>query len=86
MPMNHFTMWSLLALMAVGAVGGALVHGGAVSAIRGAYPGDPAMRLALHQCGAMDSGFSRFSASDREACYRALLPAATDASSSAVVQ
>lgn len=85
MPMNYFTMWGLLALMAFGAVGGALIHGGAMSAIRGAYPGDPAMRLALQQCGAMDAGFSRFSASDREACYRALRPA-TDASSSGPVQ
>jgi hypothetical protein len=86
MPMSQFTMWGLLTLMAIGAVGGTLVHGGALSAIRGAYPNDPAQRLALHNCGAMDAGFSRFSANDRESCYRALLPAAADASSNGVVK
>ena len=86
MPMNYFTMWSLLTLMAIGAVGGALIHGNALGAIRAAYPSDPAQRYALRNCGAMDAGFSRFSASDREACYHVFLPAAADASSNGVVR
>ncbi len=86
MPTNYFTMWGLLTLMAFGAVGGALVHGDALGAIHRAYPADPARRQALHQCGAMDTGFSRFSASDRAACYRALLPAAADASSNGLTR
>lgn len=81
MPMNYFTMWGMLTLMAFGAVGGALAHGNVLGSIRSAYPSDPAQRYALQRCGEMDSGFSRFSAGDREACYRAVLPAATHASS-----
>ncbi len=86
MPMNYVTMWGMLALMVFGAVGGALIHGDALGAIQAAYPADPARRHALQDCGAMNTGFSRFSASDRESCYRALLPAAADASSNGVTK
>jgi hypothetical protein len=85
MPMNYFTMWSLLTLMALGAVGGALIHGNALGAIRAAYPSDLVQRHALRNCGAMDAGFSRFSQSDREACYHVFLHAA-DASSNGVTK
>ncbi|HXP05927.1 MAG TPA: hypothetical protein VN808_17545 [Stellaceae bacterium] len=81
MPMNYFTMWGMLTLMAFGAVGGALVHGNVLGSIRDAYPSDSTQRYALQRCGEMDSAFSRFSAGDREACYRAVLPATAHASS-----
>jgi hypothetical protein len=81
MPMNYFTMWGMLILMAFGAVGGALVHGNVWGSIRDAYPSDPGQRHALQRCGEMDAQFSRFSAGDRDACYRAVLPASARASS-----
>jgi hypothetical protein len=84
MPMNYFTMWGMLTLMAFGAVGGALIHGNALGSIRAAYPANPAQRYALQHCGEMDAGFSRFSAGDREACYRAVFPTAAHASSNPV--
>ena len=86
MPMNYVTMWGMLILMAFGAVGGALIHGDLLGSIRGAYPSDPLQRHALQRCGEMDSGFSRFSAGDRNACYHAVLPAAADVSSTAAVK
>jgi len=86
MPMNYFSMWGMLTLMAFGAISGALIHGNVIhgnvlGSIRAAYPADPGQRYALQQCGEMDAGFSRFSAGSREACYRAVLPAAAHASS-----
>jgi hypothetical protein len=86
MPMNYFTMWGMLILMAFGAVGGALWHGNLLGSIRDAYPSDPARRYALQRCGAMDTGFSRFSAGDRETCYRAALPTAAHVSSNTAVK
>jgi hypothetical protein len=86
MPMNYFTMWGMLILMAFGAVGGALIHGNLLGSIRGAYPSDSAQRYALQHCGEMDSNFSRFSAGDRDSCYRAVLPAAAHVSSNAAVK
>ena len=81
MPMNYFTMWGMLILMAFGAVGGSLFHGNVLGSVGDAYPSDPAQRDALQRCGEMDVQFSRFSASDRDACYRAVLSAAAHASS-----
>jgi hypothetical protein len=86
MPMNYVTMWGMLILMAFGAVGGALWHGNLLGSIRDAYPSDPARRYALQHCGEMDAGFSRFSAADRETCYRAVLPAAPRVSSNVAVK
>lgn len=74
MPMNYVTMWAMLGLMTFGAVGGFLIHGDFIGSIRAAYPSDPVKREVLHRCGQMDAEFSRFSAPDREACYRAILP------------
>lgn len=86
MPMNYVTMWGMLILMAFGAVGGALIHGDVLGSIRAAYPSDPVQRYALHRCGEMDSGFSRFSAGDRDACYHAVMPAAAHVSSDTAVK
>jgi hypothetical protein len=86
MPMNYLTMWGMLILMAFGAIGGALIHGNVLGSIRDAYPSDPAQRYALHHCGEMDAEFSRFSAGDRDACYRAVLPAAARVSSNPAVK
>jgi hypothetical protein len=47
---------------------------------------NPAQRYALHHCGEMDAEFSRFSAGDRDACYRAVLPAAARVSSNPAVK
>ncbi|HWB50307.1 MAG TPA: hypothetical protein VG651_14445 [Stellaceae bacterium] len=81
MPSNNFMMWGMLIIMALGAVAGPLIHGNALTTIRAAYPAEGAKRDALHRCGEMDAGFSRFSAHDRDVCYRAMLHAAGDAAS-----
>lgn len=80
MPNSYFAMWGMLALMALGALGGVLIHGDVVGSIRAAYPSDLAQRDALHRCGQMDAEFSRFSEHDRDTCYRAMLPASARAS------
>ena len=81
MPSSYFTMWAMLALMALGAFGGVLVHGNVLGSFRAAYPSDLARRDALHRCAQMDAQFSRFSEHDREVCYRAMLPASARAAS-----
>jgi hypothetical protein len=75
MPASYFTMWGLLILMVLGAVGGLLVHGNVWGSIRDAYPADVTRRDALRRCGEMDAAFSRFSEDDRQNCYRTILPA-----------
>lgn len=79
MPSNHFMMWGMLVVMALGAVAGPLIHGNALATIRAAYPADAVKRGALHRCAEMDAEFSRFSAADRDVCYRAVLHAAAPA-------
>ena len=68
-------MWGMLILMAFGAIAGPLIHGNVLGSIHAAYPADEARREALHRCGEMDAEFSRFSQSDRDVCYRAVLHA-----------
>jgi hypothetical protein len=75
MPSSYFMMWSMLFVMALGAVAGPLVHGNVLSTLRAAYPADETERTALRSCGTWDAGFSRFSAQDRDVCYRAVLRA-----------
>ncbi len=75
MSYSYFSMWGLLILMGLGAAG-ALIHHGDFS-VSDAYPSDPAKQDALGRCGYADPSFSRFSADDRKACYRAMLPTAT---------
>jgi hypothetical protein len=83
-PSSYATMWGLLILMALG-VGLELMSGGSLTgALRAAYPADLVKRDALHRCGQMDEQFSRFSANDRENCYKAILPASAHFSSTAV--
>ena len=72
MPANYVTMWGMLILMALGALCEIDFHG---FSLRAAYPNDLAKRDALHRCGEMDPAFSRFSAGDRDTCYRAVLSA-----------
>jgi hypothetical protein len=76
MPSSYFTMWGLLILMGLGAVGGSIYHGDLFASFKDAYPSDPAKEDALRRCGAQDASFSKFSAADRDVCYRALLPSA----------
>ena len=73
MTQSYFTMWGMLVPMALGAFGGPLIHGNLLGAIRAAYPSDEAKSEALRRCVAMDGDFSRFSAQDRDVCYRAML-------------
>jgi hypothetical protein len=70
---SYVAMWGLLILMALGAAGELWSQGNPLDWIHAAYPSDQALSDALHRCGEMDSNFSRFSASDREDCYRTLL-------------
>lgn len=77
MSYSYFSMWGLLILMGLGAVG-ALIGRGDIT-VSGAYPSDPAKQNALHRCGEADPSFSKFSANDRNACYRALVPPETAA-------
>jgi hypothetical protein len=71
---SYLTMWGTLILMALGAVGAVSLHGNPMTAIRDAYPSDPDRQAALRHCGRINDGFSRFSESDRETCYRIWLP------------
>lgn len=79
MPTSYFTMWSLLILMGLGAVGGLVYRGDLIRTFSEAYPSDPARQDALRRCGDADASFTKFSADDRQACYRALLPPVTAA-------
>lgn len=81
MPTSYFTMWAMLGLMTFGAIGGFLLHGNLIGTIRQAYPSDSIRQEALRRCSQMDAGFSRFSAEDRQNCYRAILPGSAQASS-----
>jgi hypothetical protein len=73
MPSSYFTMWGMLILMALGAVGELVSQGNVLGSIGDAFPSELAKRDALHRCGDMDTEFSRFSAQDRENCYRVIL-------------
>ena len=73
MSVNYLTMWCLLILMALGAVGELVANGDIFGTIREAYPADPAKRYALHRCGETSAEFSRFSQHDRDTCYQAVL-------------
>jgi hypothetical protein len=79
MPSSYFTMWGLLILMGLGAFGGLIYRGDLLSTFSGAYPSDPGRQDALRRCGEADASFSKFSADDRRACYRAMLPSSTAA-------
>jgi hypothetical protein len=70
MSYSTFTMWGMLTLLALGAFGGAIYRGDLISTFRGAYPSDLARQSALRRCSQADAAFSKFSESDREACYR----------------
>jgi hypothetical protein len=48
MPSNHFTMWSMLIIMALGAIADPLIHGNMLAARRAAYPADQTKREAPH--------------------------------------
>jgi hypothetical protein len=81
MSSSYFSMWGLLILMGLGAVGGLIHRGQLVSTFSEAYPSDPARHDALHRCGDGNPSFSKFSAADRQACYKAMLPPTTMAAS-----
>lgn len=84
MPASTFNMWGMLILMALGAaMSGGVFHGNILASVRAAYPSESVKRQALHRCGQFDAEFSRFSQHDREICYRSLLPAAEQATTSA---
>ena len=74
-PMSKVTLFVTLALMAFGASGGRIAH-----LIRVSFPSELAQREALHRCSLADSKFSRFSQSERLACYRENHVAAVTAS------
>ncbi|HEY1798085.1 MAG TPA: hypothetical protein VGG57_18375 [Stellaceae bacterium] len=77
MSYSYFSMWGLLILMGLGAIGALIQHGDI--SISGAYPSDPGKHDALRRCGDADPSFSKFSADDRKACYRAVLAPETAA-------
>lgn len=70
-------MWGLLVLMGFAALGGLSYRGEILSTFSEAYPSDPAKQNALRRCADADPSFTKFSADDRRACYRVLLPSAT---------
>jgi hypothetical protein len=74
MSYSYFTMWGLLILMGLGAFGGLTSRGEILSTFSEAYPSDPGKHDALRRCADADPSFSKFSADDRRACYKALLP------------
>jgi hypothetical protein len=74
MSMSYVTMWGMLFLLMLGALGGGIIHGDIFGDLRDAYPSDPARREALNRCQGMMPEFSRFSGEDRETCYRTLSP------------
>ena len=76
MSYSYFTMWGLLILMGLAAFGGLTYRGEILSTLSEAYPADPAKQNALRRCGDADASFTKFSADDRRACYRVLLPSA----------
>jgi hypothetical protein len=73
MSYSSFVMWGALTLMAFGAFGGAIYEGNLIGIFEEAYPSELDKKDALHRCGQAEASFSRFSGSDRETCYRALL-------------
>jgi hypothetical protein len=84
MPVSHFNMWGMLILMALGAaMSGGVFHESFLASVRAAYPSESVKRQALRRCGQFDAEFSRFSEHDREICYRSILPASAQASTSA---
>jgi len=76
MSYSYFTMWGLLILMGLAAFGGVTYRGEILGTFSEAYPSDPAKQAALRRCGDADASFTKFSADDRNACYRVLLPSA----------
>ena len=80
MSYSYFSMWGLLALLGLAAFGGLTYRGEILSTFSEAYPSDPAKQDALRRCGDADRSFTKFSADDRRACYKVLLPPAAIAS------
>jgi hypothetical protein len=80
-PSGYFTMWGMLILMALGAGGELMSQGNPLDWIHAAYPADDEHSDALHRCGETDAEFTRFSAQDREDCYRTVLRVTDHASS-----
>jgi len=66
-------MWGLLILLGLGAFGGAIYRGDFIQTFRDAYPAEIDKQDALRRCHQADAGFSKFSASDRDNCYAAML-------------
>jgi hypothetical protein len=73
MPSSYFTMWGMLILMALGAGAELISQGNPLDFLHAAYPADQIHSDALHRCSEIDSQFSRFSAQDRDDCYRTVL-------------
>jgi hypothetical protein len=74
MSSRYFSMWGLLIMMGLAGFGGLIYRGELVSTFSEAYPSDPGKQDALRRCGQADLSFSKFSADERRACYRAMLP------------
>jgi len=76
--MRKLSMYAMLAIMAFGTSEGRITH-----MFRASFPSDLSQREALRRCSAADSKFSRFSETDRDACYHqnhvAIVPASRSA-------
>lgn len=57
MPMNYFTMWGMLIVMAIGGIGELVAQGDLFGSVSAAYPSDTAEREALHRCAELDPHF-----------------------------
>jgi hypothetical protein len=79
MSSGYFRMWALIFLLVLGVALEWIKFGNPFGAIFDAFPSDLSRQEALRRCDHASTSFSRFFASDRETCYRTMLPAADTA-------
>jgi hypothetical protein len=72
---SSLRMWALITLLVLGVVLEWVKFGNPFGSILDAFPSDLTRKEALRRCDLASTSFSRFFASDRETCYRTMLPA-----------
>ena len=76
MSLSYLRTWILMILLVAGVVLEWVTFGNPFGSIFEALPSDLGLKEALRRCDHLGRHFQRFFESDREMCYRTMLPAA----------
>jgi hypothetical protein len=75
MSVRYLGMWALLFLLVLGVAVDWVKFGNPFGSIFDAFPSDSSRKEALRRCDLASTSFSRFSARDRDTCYRTMIRA-----------